>query len=127
MVKLINPVHSDAASGTLARTTFGRGRGINYARLTVKPKNPQTPNQLAVRIAFLVIAEALKRMNAESVGKADGNDMTPKEFYQAEVKPPDVTNVHTRRGYRTGRTEFEADAAEYLSLAPAAQAEWNLI
>ena len=41
MVKLINPVHSDAASGTLARTTFGRGRGINYAHLTVKP--PQTP------------------------------------------------------------------------------------
>ena len=82
MAKVKGPIHSDQASGTLAKAvTFTRSRGINVARQTITPTNPRTVPQLDARVLLRVTGQAFKRMNSGQAGKESGNAMTPKEYF----------------------------------------------
>ena len=126
MAKVRGPIHSDEASGTLAKSmTFARNRGLNVVRQTVTPNNPRTVPQLDSRVVLRVTGQAFKRMNTGQAGKETGNAMTPKEYYQSVVVAPDIwTNVHLKDGYPDGKTQLQNDSAAYLALTPEQQGAW---
>ena len=113
MAKVRGPIHSDEASGTLAKSmTFARNRGLNVVRQTVTPNNPRTVPQLDSRVVLRVVGQAQKRMNSGQAGKESGNTMTPKEYYQSVVTAPDVWgNVHLKDGYPDGKTQLHSQRA----------------
>ena len=126
MAKVRGPIHSDEASGTLAKSmTFARNRGLNVVRQTVTPNNPRTVPQLDARVLLRVTGQAFKRMNSGQAGKESGNTMTPKEYYQSVVVAPDIwTNVHMKDGYPEGKTQLQNDSAAYLALTEEQQGAW---
>ena len=126
MAKVRGPLHSEEASGSLAKTvTYARNRGLNVVRQTVTPGNPRTVPQLDSRVVLRVTGQATRRMNSGQAGKESGNTMTPKEYYQSVVVAPDVWgNVHMKDGYPEGKTQLQNDSAAYLALTPEQQGAW---
>ena len=127
MVKVIRPFHADEASGTYGKSeTYGKGRGVQYARQKGNPSNPRSDNQLAQRFFLRVQTEAITRINSGGIGREDGNEETPKEYYQRLVKAPDVwNNVHLTRGYPNSRENLSGDETAYFALSPEQQTAWG--
>lgn len=61
MAKVNAPLLSFGGSGTIAKSvTFGKWRGINYARQHVVPANPNTTEQQTTRSTFALLREMWK-------------------------------------------------------------------
>lgn len=56
MAKVVGPLYSVSASGTIADAfTFGSWKGIQWVRTWFKPFNPKTPKQVNIRTAMALI------------------------------------------------------------------------
>lgn len=63
MARLTGPLFSLAASGTLAKAvTYSSWKGIQYARVRVIPRNPNTLAQQEIRGVFATLSEMWKRI-----------------------------------------------------------------
>lgn len=64
MAKVLDPLRSSAASGSVGGTTYGRNKGGNYVRNKSKPVNPNTPAQLVRRAALANTSRAWSALDA---------------------------------------------------------------
>ena len=126
MARVEGPLQSFTASGTIAGVaTFLRSRGQNVVRGRVIPKNPQSMNQSLARIVLSFNGAASSRMNLNQVGKADGNAMTPKEYYQSiQTTRGTWVSEFMARGFPDGRTTFAADQAAWADLEAGEMTAW---
>jgi hypothetical protein len=111
MVKVNAPAMSLDASGSLAGTlTFSKWKGRNYVRQLVRPTNPKTAMQVAVRAMFRFLSQSWKTVGTtpkgtwESLAKAtsispfnafmSGNQMRWREFEPpAQTSPAPLTGT----------------------------------
>jgi hypothetical protein len=80
MVLVTGPAMSLDASGSLAGTlVFSKWMGRNYARQLVKPKNPKTAMQTAIRAMMRALSQDWKNLSAEA--QANWADMAKANSY----------------------------------------------
>lgn len=81
MVKLVAPLFSQAASGSIGKThTHASWKGRQYARQLVIPSNPKTPAQHGSRSMMTFLSQAWKGLSA-----------TPQQSWAAAAKAAKVS------------------------------------
>jgi hypothetical protein len=68
----LSPLVTDIR-GKQKDTVFSKWRGQNYIRSRVKPSNPQTGGQMAVRDALSAMVIAFQKLNARQLETVDGD------------------------------------------------------
>ena len=101
MAKVTGPLMSLSAAGSFGDTiTFGKWKGIQYARIKSTPTNPNSVNQQAQRTLFQnavagwqALTEQVKgnwTARAAELGlKMSGFNLYTKSYIDQDVEPPD--------------------------------------
>ena len=126
MARIIGPLFSQEARGQFGKSVvFTRRRGQNVARGYVIPANPQTANQVAVRITLAISGIVSRRVRATNWTYA-GEANTWIQFWSGRVTTGEVWNsalVSAMIG--PGRATYTAALAAYNALSAAEQLLWT--
>jgi hypothetical protein len=104
MAKVTGPMMGFSGSGTLAKTiTFGKWRGIQYARQRVVPANPNTTDQQTTRTTFATARAIWQRLPAD--GQAP---------WDAFAKGRPFTGMNAFVGQNTSALRGQADTSLFV-------------
>lgn len=126
MAKVIGPLLSQEASGTVGKSiTFARRRGQNIARGYATPSNPQTDNQIIVRIRFAAVGITTRRIRSTD-WTYDAETLTWIEFYRSRVRTGEVWNSRLNsEQLGPNGANYDTALVEFLALDPAVITLWE--
>ena len=127
MARVEGPLMSISATGTFGKVlTFVRARGQQVVRRLTIPSNPQSQAQAENRTLIRLTGMAISRVNLNQVGKADGETMTPLEYFLSiRISPNTWNSEFTRRGFPSAGKTLTADLAAWDALDGTQTAAWD--
>jgi hypothetical protein len=114
MAKLTGPLFSLGASGSVAKTlVYARVFGVDYTRVHVVPKNPETASQGNVRQILGGLGRAARVIVSPSDWLSDADSVTPsgQSWVSSFIKRTLLAYMDNVTNYEAMVTELEAHTA----------------
>lgn len=126
MAIVIGPLFSQEARGQFGKTTvYNRRNGQNIVRSYVVPSNPQTANQIMVRMRLAVTGIIIRRVRA-TYWRYTAVTATFIEFYRMRTRVGEVWNsALVREMQGPGGANYTATFTQYEALAQNIQDLWE--
>ena len=124
-VKVVNPLHSESASGSLGGITYRRTRGQNVVSNKAKPSNPNTEKQQDARFVTSLHADFVVHANA-STAKAAGQELTPKGYLiSVKVAPATWSSSWLKTGASQNYNSIKSRRLVWDGLTNGEQSAWT--
>ena len=126
MARVIGPLFSQEARGQFGKSlVFTRRRGQNIVRGYVIPANPQSPDQISVRVSLAVTGIITRRVRATDWTYAGETD-TWIQFWTGRVTTGEVWNsALVSEMIGPGRATYEAAVTQYAALSAGVVTLWE--
>ena len=126
MAVVVGPLFSQEARGQFGKSVvYGRRRGQNVVRQYGVPSNPESDNQIAVRISLAIGGLVSKRVRATNWTYA-GETMTWIMFWSARVRTGEVWNsAMVRAMMGPNRINYTETKTQYDALDTPTQTLWQ--
>lgn len=128
MAKVIGPLFSQEARGQFGKSlVFTRRRGQNIVRGYAIPSNPQTADQIKVRIILATVGLITKRVRATDWEYLN-NAQTWRQFWGTRVTTGEVWNSALGKAMLgPGNATHDAALVQYTALTDAQKLSWKTI